>query len=239
MKTVKEIVTALSKEEGVTIVKKATILNTYVGEVSEETGACNVVITLNKSVPAMVQVTKTMIDGLVEEAAVIKAKADAEVDDEAKALLIDKAKDLKAMADSIEIDDWIKGENNRIFISNFDVIGMLRQNPLYQFLAEPVQADESLIKGLLNYATVSVICTEVSAGEEYSKPFASVESGYVVPNDSVYYTPYCLQLSEYGEESATEIKKILAEITKERLMAKLRGKTKRNVAHKTFDDDED
>ena len=239
MKTVKEIVAALSKEESVAIVKKVTILNTYVGEVSEETGACNVVITLDKSVPAMVQVTKTMIDELAEEASVLKAKADAEVDAEAKALLIDKAKELEAMTNSIEIDDWIKGENNRIFISNFDVIGMLRQNPAYQFLAEPVQADESLIKGLLNYATINVICADVSAGEEYRKPFANVESGYVVPNDSVYHTPYGLRLSEYGEEAANEIKEILAEITKERLMAKLRGKTKRNVARKTFDDDED
>lgn len=239
MKTVKEIIAALSKEEGVAIVKKATILDTYVGEVSEETGACNVVITLDKSVPAMVQVTKRMIDEIAEEAAVVKAKADAETDDEAKALLIEKHKELEAMANSLEIDEWVKGENNRIFISNFDVIGMLRQNAKYQFLVEPVQADESLIKGLLNHAIVNVICTEVSAGEEYHKPFINVENGYVVPNDSVYHTPYNLQLSEYGEETAAEVKEILAQITKERLMSKLRNKAKRGVAHKSFDDDED
>lgn len=239
MKTVKEIIAALSKEEGVVIVKKATILDTYVGEVSEETGACNVVIALDKSVPAMVQVTKRMIDEIAEEAAVVKVKADAETDDEAKALLIEKHKELEAMANSLEIDEWVKGENNRIFISNFDVIGMLRQNPEYQFLVEPVQADESLIKGLLNHATVNVICAEVSAGEEYRKPFTNVENGYVVPNDSVYHTPYNLQLSEYGEETAAEVKEILAQITKERLMSKLRNKAKRGVAHKSFDDDED
>lgn len=239
MKTVKEIVAALSKEESVAIVKKATILDTYVGEVSEETGACNVVITLDKSVPAMVQVTKRMIDEIAEEAAVVKVKADAETDDEAKALLIEKHKELEAMANSLEIDEWVKGENNRIFISNFDVIGMLRQNAEYQFLVEPVQADESLIKGLLNHATVNVICAEVSAGEEYHKPFTNVENGYVVLNDSVYHTPYNLQLSEYGEETAAEVKEILAQITKERLMSKLRNKTKRGVAHKSFDDDED
>lgn len=239
MKTVKEIIAALSKEESVAIVKKATILDTYVGEVSEETGACNVVITLDKSVPAMVQVTKRMIDEIAEEAAVVKAKADAETDDEAKALLIEKHKELEAMANSLEIDEWVKGENNRIFISNFDVIGMLRQNAEYQFLVEPVQADESLIKGLLNHAIVNVICAEVSAGEEYHKPFTNVENGYVVPNDSVYHTPYNLQLSEYGEETAAEVKEILAQITKERLMSKLRNKAKRGVAHKSFDDDED
>lgn len=239
MKTVKEIIAALSKEEGVVIVKKATILDTYVGEVSDETGACNVVITLDKSVPAMVQVTKRMIDEIAEEAAIVKVKADAETDDEAKALLIEKHKELEAMANSLEIDEWVKGENNRIFISNFDVIGMLRQNAEYQFLVEPVQADERLIKGLLNHATVNVICAEVSAGEEYRKPFTNVENGYVVPNDSVYHTPYNLQLSEYGEETAAEVKEILAQITKERLMSKLRNKTKRSVAHKSFDDDED
>ena len=239
MKTVKEIVAALAKEEGVAIVKNVTILDTYVGEVSDETGACNVVITLDKSIPAMVQVTKTMIDELTEEVATIKAKADAETDAEAKALLVEKYKELEATVNSLDIDDWVKDENNRIFISNFDVIGMLRQNPEYQFLTEPVQADESLIKGLLNHATVNVICEDVTEGEEHHKPFTSVENSYVVPNDSVYHTPYNLRLSEYGEDKASEIKDILAEITKERLMSKLRGKTKRNVTRKSYDEDED
>ena len=239
MKSVKEVVAMLAKDENVTIVKKCTILDVYVGEVNSDTGCCNVVLSIDKDVPGMVQVTKKYIDGIEEDIAEYNAKLDVETDDEAKALLKEKIADLKAFADSLNFDDWVVGKVNRVFISNFDVIGMLRQSPNTKFLIEPVQADETIIKSLLNQATVNVIAEEVHAGEDYYKPFSNNDVAYEVQHDSVYHSCYNLHLSSYGEEAAADIKQIINDITRERLINKLRSKTKADTRSNVIDDDED
>lgn len=239
MRSVKETVAMLAKQEDVTIVKKCTILDVYVGDVNPETGVCSVVLNLDKQVPGMVQVTKKYLESIDEDIAEYKAKLAIEVDAEAKSLLKQKIDELKAFADSLNIDDWVEGTVNRVFISNFDVIGMLRQNPETKFLVDAVQADETVIKGLLNQATINVIAERVAEGEEYLKPFSNNDVAYQVPHDSVYHSCYNLRLSDYGEEAADNIRSILNDITRERLMNKLRRRAEANDRAKAAIDDED
>lgn len=238
MKTVKQIVSDL-KKEGATIVKGCTVLDVYVGEVHPELGVCNVVLNLDKDVPGMVQVTNRYIEELEVNLQNLQDKLDISTDDEEKVILTEKIKALKADIDNLEIDDWVKGTVNRIFISNFDVIGMLRQNPDTRFLIDAVQADETIIKDLLNRAVVNVIAEDVTEGEEYIKPFSNNSTSYPVPHDSVYHTCYGLALSHYGEDAANNIRQIMNEITRERIMNKLRARTAKRTTTIDFNDDED
>lgn len=241
MRNTKAIIAALSKDESVTITKNATIVDVYVGEVDETTERCPIIVTLDKEVKGMVRVTKDVIDEAARVAAGLAAEADATDDATAKAELTAKAKAATDYANSLQLDEFVEGKTDRVFLSNFAFIGMLRSNPETMFLVDAVRADESLFKRLLNRASLSIIAQSVVAGEEYRDPFSSSDSTVVVQNDSVYHSGYDLKLSDYGWEAADEVKQILAEITKARLMAKLGAKLsskKRSVA-KSFDEDED
>lgn len=241
MRNIKNIIAALSKDETITITKNVTIVDVYVGEVDDTTERCPIIVTLDKEVKGMVRVTKEVVDDAARVADALKAEAEAETDATAKAEAEAKAKAAEAYANSLELDAFVEGKTDRIFLSNFAFIGMLRSNPETMFLVDAVRADETLFKRLLNRASLSVIAQSVVAGEEYKDPFSTSDSTMVVQNDSVYHSGYDLKLSDYGWEAADEVKAILAEITKARLMAKLAGKMsskKRNVA-KAYDEDED
>jgi hypothetical protein len=246
MRNQKAIISALSKDDACTITKNVTITDIYVGELDEDTGRCAIIVTLDKDVKGMVKVTKRVIDDAAVEAEDLKAAADAMPDSTAeekaaKAEAEDKAKAAQAYADSLELDDYVVATTNRIFLSNFAFIGMLRQNPETMFLVDALKADETLFKRILNHATFNVVAQEVVAGEEYRDPFSTSDTTSTVQNDSVYHTGYGIQLSSYGWEAADEVKAILAEITKARLMAKLAAKTSSRPKHatKTYDEDED
>lgn len=246
MRNQKAIISALSKDESCTIVKNVTITDIYVGELDEDTGRCPIIVTLDKNVKGMMKVTKRVIDDAVATAEDLKAAADAMPNGTAEEKAAKKeanaeAKAAQDYADGLELDDYVAGSTDRIFLSNFAFIGMLRQNPSTMFLVDALRADETLFKRILNYATFNVIAQEVVAGEEYRDPFSTSDTTSTVQYDSVYHTGYGIQLSEYGWEAADEIKVILAEITKARLMAKLTAKTSSRAKRvtKTFDDDED
>lgn len=246
MRNQKAIICALSKDESCTIVKNVTITDIYVGELDEDTGRCPIIVTLNKNVKGMVKVTKRVIDDAVATAEDLKAAADAmpndtEEEKEAKAEAEADAEAARGYANSLELDDYVVGTTDRIFLSNFAFIGMLRQNPDTMFLINALRADETLFERVLNYATFNVIAQEVVAGEEYCDPFSTSDTTSTVQYDSVYHTGYGIQLSEYGWEAADEIKAILAEITKARLMAKLAAKTSSRAKRvtKSYDEDED
>lgn len=240
MRNTKAIIAALSKDESVSIVKNVTITDIYVGEVDEATARCPIIITLDKEVKGMVRVTKEVIDEAARVAAGLKAEAEDETDATSKAEAEAKAKAAEAYANSLELDEFVEGKTDRVFLSNFAFIGMLRSDPETMFLVDAVRADETVFKRLLNRATMNIIAQSVISGEEYRDPFSSSDSTVVVQNDSVYHSGYDLKLSKYGWEAADEVKQILAEITKARLMAKLGAKlSKKRNTSKSYDEDED
>lgn len=246
MRNQKAIINALSKDESCTIVKNVTITDIYVGELDEDTGRCPIIVTLDKNVKGMMKVTKRVIDDAVATAEDLKAAADAMPNGTAEEKAAKKEADAKAKvaqvyADSLELDDYVVGSTNRIFLYNFAFIGMLRRDPNTMFLVDVLRADETLFKRILNHATFNVVAEEVVAGEEYRDPFSTSDATSIVQYDSVYHTGYGIQLSEYGWQAADEIRAILAEITKARLMAKLAAKTSSRPkrATKTYDEDED
>ena len=246
MRNLKAIISALSKDDACTITKNVTITDVYVGEMNDDTERCPIIVTLDKEVKGTVKVTKAIIDDAVAKAEDLKAAADAMPNGtaEEKATKKDanaKAKEAQDYADSLELDDYVVGETDRIFLSNFAFIGMLRQNPETMFLIDALKADETLFKRILNHATFNVVAQEVVSGEEYRDPFSTSNTTSTVMNDSVYHSGYGIQLSQYGWEAADEVKAILAEITKARLMAKLGGKSASRAKRvvKTYDEDED
>ena len=249
MRTVKTIVAMLAKEENVTIVKNLTITDAFIGKMGNN-DYVPIYLTLDKPVPAMVKVTKAIIDDAIDEAANLKSVADAmpnstAEEKAAKKTASDAAKEAKAYADSLELDEFVEGTNNFITLSNFAFIGMLRQIPALKFLIDIVQADVTVLPRLLNQATINVICERVEAHEEYSDPFSSTDVTTEVPRDSVYHSGYNLNLSAYGMEAANDFKAIINDITRARLMAKLNerltAKTTTKVSDNTekVNDDED
>lgn len=235
MKSVKEIVAALSKEENVTVKRNVTFKRCTPGEVDENTGACKVAVTLTEEVPYYVQVDQRMIDEAeaIADAAEKAAKAD-DATDEMKA----EAENARAYADSIELDSWVKGMSNVIWITNFDIIGSLADNPETVWLADYLRDNPEDIKPVMNSATGSLILEEVEEGTEYYKPFSNRRTATDVPHDSIYATPFNIKLSKYGWEEAEEIREILREIKKEKIKNRRLAATRRS-RHAEVDDAED
>lgn len=230
MKDIKSIISARIKE-GATAIKNVVVYNIApYGE--KRNNRQGYILTLNKDVPSMV----TVDDDAVADAEAKVAEAEAalaalgEKDDKTEAeAAVAAAKEYLA---SLETSEYVKGERNVIFTSNFELIGLLKSNPRTKFLARMAQADEDILLDLIDGATVNILCEDVEEGEEYLSPFTYKDEGSTVEHDSVYHSLYNLVLSDEGESWMKELKKIQLQITKERMMKAMRRSS-------NIDDDED
>lgn len=235
MKDIKSIISAKVKE-GAKTFKGLTIENiSPYGEPKK--GRQGYILTFNKAVRAMVRAEDVDIDAL--EAAVAAAETlVAEANDkETKAEADAKLAEAKAALAAIEDAEYVKGERDFIFVSNYELLGVIKHNPQLRFLYRMAQADETLLEDIYIGSTISVLAEDVVSGEEYVNPFSFDDTSTVVANDSVYHSIYNLVPGAEAQETIEDCRAIKRDLRKDLLKEAMKVG---NKARKTVVvDDED
>ena len=235
MKDIKSIISAKVKE-GAKTFKGLTIENlSPYGE--PKNGRQGYILTFNKPVRAMVRAEDVDTDALeaaVAEAEALVAKAN---DEESKAEANNKLAEAKAALAAVEDAEYVRGERDFIFASNYELLGVIKHNPQLRFLYRMAQADETLLEDIYIGSTISVLAEDVVSGEEYVNPFSFDDTSTVVANDSVYHSIYNLVPGAEAQETIEDCRAIKRDLRKDLLKEAMKVGSK---ARKTVVvDDED
>ena len=235
MKDIKSIISAKVKE-GAKTFKGLTIENlSPYGEPKK--GRQGYILTFNKPVRAMVRAEDVDTDALeaaVAEAEALVAKAN---DEESKAEANAKLAEAKAALAAVEDAEYVRGERDFIFASNYELLGVIKHNPQLRFLYRMAQADETLLEDIYIGSTISVLAEDVVSGEEYVNPFSFDDTSTVVANDSVYHSIYNLVPGAEAQETIEDCRAIKRDLRKDLLKEAMKVGSK---ARKTVVvDDED
>lgn len=235
MKDIKSIISAKVKE-GAKTFKGLTIENiSPYGEPKK--GRQGYILTFNKAVRAMVRAEDVDTDALeaaVAEAEALVAKAK---DEDAKAEANAKLTEAKAALAAVEDAEYVKGERDFIFVSNYELLGVIKHNPQLRFLYRMAQADETLLEDIYIGSTISVLAEDVVSGEEYVNPFSFDDTSTVVANDSVYHSIYNLVPGDEAQDTIEDCRAIKRDLRKDLLKEAMKVG---NKARKTVVvDDED
>ena len=235
MKDIKSIISAKVKE-GAKTFKGLTIENIApYGEPKK--GRQGYILTFNKPVRAMVRaedVDTDALEAVVAEAEALVAKAD---DAEAKAEANAKLAEAKAALAAVEDAEYVKGERDFIFASNYELLGVIKHNPQLRFLYRMAQADETLLEDIYIGSTISVLAEDVVSGEEYVNPFSFDDTSTVVANDSVYHSIYNLVPGAEAQETIEDCRAIKRDLRKDLLKEAM--KVGRKARPTVVADDED
>lgn len=235
MKDIKSIISAKVKE-GAKTFKGLTIENIApYGEPKK--GRQGYILTFNKAVRAMVRAEDVDTDAL--EAAVAAAETlVAEANDaESKAEANAKLAEAQAALAAVEDAEYVKGERDFIFVSNYELLGVIKHNPQLRFLYRMAQTDETLLEDIYIGSTISVLAEDVVSGEEYVNPFSFDDTSTVVANDSVYHSIYNLVPGAEAQETIEDCRAIKRDLRKDLLKEAMKVG---NKARKTVVvDDED
>ena len=235
MKDIKSIISAKVKE-GAKTFKGLTIENIApYGEPKK--GRQGYILTFNKPVRAMVRAEDVDTDALeaaIAEAEALVAKAN---DAEAKAEANAKLAEAKAALAAVEDAEYVKGERDFIFVSNYELLGVIKHNPQLRFLYRMAQADETLLEDIYIGSTISVLAEDVVSGEEYVNPFSFDDTSTVVANDSVYHSIYNLVPGAEAQETIEDCRAIKRDLRKDLLKEAM--KTGRKARPTVVADDED
>ena len=231
MKDIKSIISAKVKE-GAKTFKGLTIENiSPYGEPKK--GRQGYILTFNKAIRAMVRAEDVDTDALeaaVAEAEALVAKAN---DKESKAEANAKLAEAKAALAAVEDAEYVKGERDFIFVSNYELLGVIKHNPQLRFLYRMAQADETLLEDIYIGSTISVLAEDVVSGEEYVNPFSFDDTS----TDSVYHSIYNLVPGTEAQETIEDCRAIKRDLRKDLLKEAMKVG---NKARKTVVvDDED
>lgn len=235
MKDIKSIISAKVKE-GAKTFKGLTIENiSPYGEPKK--GRQGYILTFNKPVRAMVRAEDVDTDALeaaVAEAEALVAKAN---DTESKAEANAKLAEAKAALAAVEDAEYVRGERDFIFASNYELLGVIKHNPQLRFLYRMAQADETLLEDIYIGSTISVLAEDVVSGEEYVNPFSFDDTSTVVANDSVYHSIYNLVPGAEAQETIEDCRAIKRDLRKDLLKEAM--KVGRKTRPTVVADDED
>ena len=238
MKDIKSIISAKVKE-GAKTFKGLTIENIApYGEPKK--GRQGYILTFNKAVRAMVRAEDVDTDALeaaVAEAEALVAKAN---DKESKAEANAKLAEAKAALAAVEDAEYVRGERDFIFASNYELLGVIKHNPQLRFLYRMAQADETLLEDIYIGSTISVLAEDVVSGEEYVNPFSFDDTSTVVANDSVYHSIYNLVPGDEAQETIEDCRAIKRDLRKDLLKEAMKKSSKaRPTVVADDEDDED
>ena len=245
MKDIKSIISAKVKE-GAKTFKGLTIENIApYGEPKK--GRQGYILTFNKAVRAMVRAEDVDTDALeaaVAEAEALVAEADANVEAtksgtaaEKKAAKDAKLAEAKAALAAVEDAEYVRGERDFIFASNYELLGVIKHNPQLRFLYRMAQADETLLEDIYIGSTISVLAEDVVSGEEYVNPFSFDDTSTVVANDSVYHSIYNLVPGAEAQETIEDCRAIKRDLRKDLLKEAMKKGRKARLT--VVADDED
>ena len=104
-------------------------------------------------------------------------------------------------------DEYIEGETNVIFVSNFSLIANLREIPEVAFAGNTLLEKPKALGVILSGAKINILQEVVAEGQEYNNPFSDNPTSMVVKHNSFYNHVYDIRLSDFGEKMVMELAK--------------------------------
>lgn len=106
-------------------------------------------------------------------------------------------KPVKAMV-AQEDGSYVEGESNIIFVSNYSIVGALRENEDVAFAGNHLIKHPKALNVVLSGAKINIIQEAVTSGQEYTNPFSNNAAPTIVQHDSFYNHPFNICLSAFG-----------------------------------------
>lgn len=170
---------------------------------ANDAGSKSVAMHLEKKVKGMIAVTQSMIDAAEDAAeAAEKAAKKSGATQEDK----DNAVELRAYADSLELDSRVVGMTDTIWVTTFDLLAILRNDPRYAQIADVVEnADDEMLKMIWTYPTINILIEDVVEGQAYNSVYS--EKKNVIKRNSVLYTLLKIKFHEESEDLLEDLKR--------------------------------
>lgn len=220
-------------ENGATLVNNAIIKSISFGDI-DNNDRCTAIIRLNRRIPAMVPVTQQIIDSAEEKA--IAAENAAKVrgaSDEVK----ETAASARAYADSLVVGEYILGESDVIFSSNYELLGIIRNNAKTAGIADVLAESLKLLKTVFLWGNTSILCDPVIEGQLYQGVFSTTTS--VVERNSIFHTLLNVKFHEEAEDLLEELKRDYRKLLLQQAMEKMKKDKKDRRSRDRDDDAED
>lgn len=220
-------------EAGAVVTKKLTMKSVNFGE-RDDNGRSTAIVRVSQKVPNMVQVNQAMIDKAIADAEHYESLV-AGLTGEAKAEAQAKAAEVRAYADSLELNAWIPGMTDVIFSSNYELLAILRNNPQTAQIADLCANSDELLKSIYSYAIASDLAEPVVSGQLYNSIFSDNTS--VVNNNTIYHTFFNVKFDDEALDFIDELKReYRRELLKQAMSA---SKDKKKSRRSSEEDDED
>ena len=104
-------------------------------------------------------------------------------------------------------DEYVIGDINVIFVSNFSLIATLREIPDVAFAGNALLESPKRIGVIMSGATINIVQEAVAEGQEYRNPFSDNGTPTVVKHDSYYNHVYDIRLGAFGKQMVFELAK--------------------------------
>ena len=198
---------------------------------ANDAGAKSVAMHLDRKVKGMVTVTQSMIDA-AEDAADAAEKAAKK----SGATQEDKAVELRTYADSLELGSRVVGMTDTIWVTTFDLLAIIRNDPRYAQIANVVAAsDDEMLKMIYSYPKVNILIEDVVEGQLYNSVYT--EKQKVIKNNTMLYTLLKVTFHEEAEDLLEELKRDYRKELLRAAMEKMRGGKAKRHSRKEDDDD--
>lgn len=190
-------------DNGAVVTKKLIMKSVNFGE-RNDNGRSTAIIRVSQKVPNMVQVNQQMIDKANEDADYYESLI-AGLSGDAKAEAKAKAAEVRAYADSLELNAWVSGMTDVIFSSNYELLAILRNNPQTAQIADLCSNSDELLKSIYSYALCSDLAEPVVAGQLYNSIFS--DNTDVVNNNTIYHTFFNVKFDDEALDFIDELKR--------------------------------
>lgn len=200
---------------------------------ANDAGSKSVAMHLEKKVKGMIPVTQSMIDAAEDAAeAAEKAAKKSGATQEDK----DKAVELRTYADSLELGSRVVGMTDTIWVTTFDLLAILRNDPRYAQIADVVaNADDEMLKMIWTYPTINILIEDVVEGQAYNSVYS--EKKNVIKNNTVLYTLLKVKFHEESEDLLEDLKRDYRKELLRAAMENMKKGKKKNRSRKEDDDD--
>lgn len=101
---------------------------------------------------------------------------------------------------------FIKGKTHVVFVSDFNIMAIMKDKRKTAFAAEGCHTNPNRIKVLFSYAKVNLLKQEVEAGQ-YTNPFSTNGKASDLKHDTILYHLVDFELDKEAEEDLKELKK--------------------------------
>lgn len=220
-------------ERGGTIANKVVIRNVAFGE-EDNNGRSTAIVHLNQRVPRMLKIDAAYVAKAEEKAVAAENAAKISgASDDVKA----EAIKLREYCNSLVIGEWYVGESDVIFVSNFELFGIIRNDVRTAAIADILITSNDLLKQVFIWATCSVLSEPISEGELYQGLFS--ENVSVVKRNSIFHTLLNLKFNEEAEDVIADLKADYRKMLLKEAMKKMRGGKKRRSRDRDDDDAQD